>query len=107
MILSVIDDLGTLEVRFAGLVCYLCDAASYRCLETIKRYLLRRSELLPLVRFDLDCDLGVCSVYSDDGLQDSCLPVLKFSLKHRLFTEPCFLLSLYNLFASKRARIHI
>lgn len=107
MIISVRDDYGTLETTFSGFKCYICDNDSYVCLETIRRYLLRRSELLNFDRFDLDTDNGVCSVYADDGFDDSLLPVLKFRIKNRLFDRPSNLLTLYNMFASRKARIHI
>lgn len=105
MILSCKDDYGTIEVEFAGLKCYLCDSASYREFEQIKSYLLRMGDLFVFERFDLDTANAVCSVYVADA--DTCLPILKFRIKNRLLQYDSNLLRLYNLFATKKARIHI
>lgn len=103
MILSCKNDYGTIEVTFGDVKCYLCDRESFDEFETIKRYLLRMDELFVVERFDLDCDCGVCSVYTDET--DSCLPKLKFRVRHRLLKTDSNLRRLYNLFAAKRYRI--
>lgn len=108
MVLRVADDYGTLNVSLNGeLHVNICDASSYRCLGLIQRYLLNRSELLPLTYFELDCSTGVCSVFSCDVDDEfnPLIPVLKFRIKNRLFNSDCYLLRLYNIFATKKSRI--
>lgn len=102
MIIYVRNDLGCVQVSFAGLSVHMCDTSTNEVFDRIKKFLRRGGEHFSLEYFTLSSD-GVVSVYTQG--HENFVPTLTFSVKHLFTDNKSFLLRLYNIFAPKRRQL--